>query len=82
MIVQPDSFIQGEPDLLEIDKTRVQSIFLFQNAVHPFRKGIVVAVANSPHTGPDAQVSQLPSIGMASVLDAAITVVNESGQVL
>ena len=63
-IVEPNTLPHRLLNFVRILETSVQSILQFENAVHPFGEGIVVAVSFGAHTGDGIVVSQHLTIAM------------------
>ena len=51
MVVEPDGLEDSQASLGNGGKTRVQTIFEFENTVDPFGQGVVVTVACLAHAG-------------------------------
>ena len=77
VIVEPDSFTDSLSNLIEIAEAPIQTIFEFDNAVHPFSQGIIITVACGPHTGTTASLAQPVSIAVGGELNPAVTVMDE-----
>ena len=77
VIVEPDTLTDSSPNLIKVAEAAIQTIFEFDNTVHPFGQSIVITIACGPHTGTPTGLTQPVSITPVSELHPAVAVVNE-----
>jgi hypothetical protein len=77
-IVKMHGLSHGRYGLRLAGKQAIQEILNFEDAVYPFRQGIVVGITHGAHTGKDARLGQPFSVGRCGVLHAVVGMVNET----
>src|SRR5687768_15647738 len=80
MVVEPDGFGGGGGGMNNIGQRVAQAILQLEDTIDSLGLGIVVAVADLPHAGETADLSQAVAVGGTGVLDAMVAVLNEASQ--
>jgi len=80
VIVQPDRLLNRPVSLGEIHKGIIQAILQFQNTIDPLGHGVVVTVTHLAHRRANVVLSQQVSIGLAGILEAVVTVMDQASQ--